>query len=690
MTNQMLMYLMIVVGGLFFAIVIAYVFLNKKLQSKETKYIAQLVEGTKTSNFSMDIFYQKLYIKCAKIPFLRRYVLKIRRRIEIINLEDEYLTRRQTAAILFKAIIAIVPLTILVIYLTRNNPILMLTLFLFELFFIETYMESMVDKIDNQLLRQQIDMFGEMRHSYHEYNMVEEALYDVAQNDEVEVSRQVEKIYEVLLSDDPETELEKYYDIAPNSYLKEFAGVSYLTKEFGDRKDKDGSSLYLKNLNNIVQEMQLEILKRDKLDYVFQSLSMIAAVPILFLDVMKNWAISQFAFTRQFYNGTGGFLAQMAIVILTIICYIFVRSLKDNGSVNTARNVENPWQKKLYEKKIVKKFIDYIMPKDGTKEYRKVTGLLKDNASKLKMEWLYINRVACTIISFIVSMFIILESHQYAINYVYTEPTSDYNLLGKMSEKEEATAMEKTQMDNVFLDEYRYDLSVTQEQLRETIAESDEYGSSTDKELDTITERIWSKLQIVQSEYLKWFELLISCAIAAIGYYGPIFLLQFQKKMRQMEMENEVMQFQTIILMLMKIERVNVEMILEWIERYSNIFKEPISRCVNNFESGAWEALEELKNELSFEQLIRLVEGLQSAVESIPIREAFDELDTERAYYQEKRKESNDRLISRKSMIGKVLGFAPMVILFVGYLIIPLCVIGLTSMTTAFDTMSAM
>ena len=41
-------------------------------------------------------------------------------------------------------------------------------------------------------------------------------------------------------------------------------------------------------------------------------------------------------------------------------------------------------------------------------------------------------------------------------------------------------------------------------------------------------------------------------------------------------MENEVMQFQTIILMLMRIERVNVEMILEWLERYSNIFREPI------------------------------------------------------------------------------------------------------------------
>jgi hypothetical protein len=157
-----------------------------------------------------------------------------------------------------------------------------------------------------------------------------------------------------------------------------------------------------------------------------------------------------------------------------------------------------------------------------------------------------------------------------------------------------------------------------------------------------------------------------------------------------MEMENEVMQYHTIILMLMKIERVNVEMILEWLERYSNIFREPISTCVNNFESGPWEALEELKNSLSFQELIRIVESLQAAVEKIPIREAFDELDTERAYYQEKRKESNERLIARKALIGKVFGFAPMVCIFVVYLIIPLCVIGLLSMTEAFSSMSSM
>ena len=55
-----------------------------------------------------------------------------------------------------------------------------------------------------------------------------------------------------------------------------------------------------------------------------------------------------------------------------------------------------------------------------------------------------------------------------------------------------------------------------------------------------------------------------------------------------------------------------------------------------------------------------------------------------------KRKETNERLISRKGMVGKVIGFAPMVCLFVGYLIIPLVFIGLSSMSSSFSSLSKM
>ncbi len=689
MSNDMLGKFIIGALALFGVLIVAFLIINKFTNKKNTKFVASLVDGTKTKSFSKEIMYQKIYLILIRIPFLRRYILKIRRRLEIINLEDEYLTRMQTAQMMTKAIIVVIPLTIIIILVAKSNTVLLATLLLFELFFIETLLSGMVDKVDNKLLKEQIDMFSEMRHAYHEFNLVEEAVYEVAQNDELDVSRQAQKIYEILISDDPEMELEKYYDIAPNSYLKEFAGISYLTKEFGDRKDSDGASLYLKNLNNITQEMQIEILKREKLDYVFQSLALIAALPILFLEPIKKWALSMFAFTKSFYDGKTGFIVQMLLIVVTFVCYIMVRKLKDNGSVDTGRDMQNPWEQKLYKKKFIKKFVDKIIPKEGTKEYRLKVKLMKESATKLKMEWLYIDRCAFAIVAFIISMFMFWELHNLTIEYIYTEPKADYDLLGNMNSDQEKSAMAELEVHNKYMDKYKSDHGVTVEMIQKDLTKEEYYKSATDDELKEAAEWIHDDLKTIQNEYMKWFEILISFGIAAIAYYGPIWMLMFQKIMRQMEMENEVMQFQTIILMLMKIERVNVEMILEWLERYSNIYREPISKCVNNFESGPWEALEELKNDVAFPQLIRIIESLQSAVEKIPIRQAFDELDTERAYYQEKRKESNERLISRKSLIGKVVGFAPMVAMFVGYLIAPLCVIGLLSMTEAFQNMSS-
>ena len=261
---------------------------------------------------------------------------------------------------------------------------------------------------------------------------------------------------------------------------------------------------------------------------------------------------------------------------------------------------------------------------------------------------------------------------------------------GDMSDSDEAKAMGITKQDNIFLDQFKGKLKTSQDDIAKAMKYSKYYKEATDDDIQTDAERVYKKLQTVNSEYMKWFEVLLAIVFALIGYMSPVWLLMFQKKMRLMEMEDEVMQFHTIILMLMKIERVNVEMILEWLERYSNIFKAPLSKCINNYEAGAWEALEAMKDEISYQEMTRIIESMQAAVEKIPIKEAFDELDTERAYYQEKRKESNNRLISKKGLIGKVIGFAPMVCVFVGYLIIPLVAIGMTSMSSSFSTMSKM
>ncbi len=693
MSNDILKYMLIGVGILFGIIVLAYLVLQRKMKASGIREIQKLRVGTEEKKFSKEILYQKLYVKYLKIPFIKRYLLKIRRRLEIINIDDEYLTRQQTSKILTNAILIIIPLTIIIVMMTKQNALLMVFLLVFEVFLTDTIIGGMVDKIDNKLLKQQINFFSEIRHAYHEYNMVEEAIYQVAQDDEQpEMARQAEKIYEVLISNDPEGELEKYYDIAPNAYLKEFAGISYLTKEFGDRK-VDGASLYLKNLNNITQEMQLEILKRDKLDYVFQSLSFISIVPILFMEPIKNWAVGQFSFTASFYEGKAGMIMQIFILIMTFVCYLLTRKLKDNGSVNTnTKNTENPWQAKLYKIKLVKKFVDLFIPKQGTKEYRKLQQDMKDAASKDKIQWIYINRILLCIITFIASIIIIMYLHNIVIQNVYTDPTADYNIIGQMSDAATKDAMAITESDNDYILHFKGDTSVTVNDIVKAMERgkiNKDYLESSAEEIQVAAERVLGKIQLVNSENMQWFELLLSMVFAIVAYNAPIWILKFQARMRQLDMEDEVMQFQTIILMLMRIERVNVEIILEWLEMYANIFKEPISKCVNNYESGPWEALEQLKEDVSYQQFIRIVESLQAAVEKIPIADAFDELDTERDYYQARRKESNERLISKKGMIGRGIGFAPMIVIFVGYLIIPLVFIGMTSMSASMSGIAA-
>ena len=688
-SSKIILYMLIAVGVLLGFIVVAYMVLRKKLQQSDVMQMQKLRAGTQEKTFSLEILYQKLYTKYIKTPFLKRYLFKIRKRLEIINVDDEYLTRKQTSQILTKALLIIIPLTLFIILIAKSNALLLSILLIFELFIIDTLVDGMVDKMDNRLLQQQIDFFAEIRHAYHEYNMVEEAIYQVAQDDEnVEMARQAEKIYEILISNDPESELEKYYDVAPNSYLKEFAGISYLTKEFGDRK-VDKTSLYLKNLNNISQEMQLEILKRDKLDYVFQSLSVISILPLLALEPIKNWAVSQFSFTSSFYLGKQGMIVQILIVILTFLCYTLTRKLKDNGSTTIDTRPTNPWQEKIYKLPVIKQLVDCFIPKDGTKERRRLTNLIKDSATKDKIQWIYVSRILLTIVAFAGSLIVFTQLHRIEIDYIYTQPTSTYNIVGEMSDKNLKSAQQLTESDNKFLNKFRGKTATTLEDIEKAMSRSEDYATSTDDEIEVAAKRVLEKLRKINSEYLSWFEMLLAMVFALVGYNLPIWLLYFQARMRKMEMEDEVMQFQTIILMLMRIERVNVEMILEWLERYSNIFKEPLAKCINNYESGSWEALEQLKDDVNYKDFIRIVESLQAAVEKIPIADAFDELDSEREYYQAKRKESNERLISKKGMIGKVIGFAPMVCLFVGYLIIPLVLIGLTSMNSSFAGMSS-
>ena len=132
MSNQTIFLLMGICAALLIALIIAYVIISKKSNKSEYKKIQRLQQGTKENKFSMEVLYQKLYVTYIRFPLIKRYVLKVRRRLEIINIDDEYITRRDAAKILTRALLILIPVALITIIITHTNTLLMVILLLFE------------------------------------------------------------------------------------------------------------------------------------------------------------------------------------------------------------------------------------------------------------------------------------------------------------------------------------------------------------------------------------------------------------------------------------------------------------------------------------------------------------------------------------------------------------------------------
>lgn len=666
-------------------VLLVYLRLLKHKYKKNSALFAKDNLVVKNKSSFKDIFdrlYQMVYMTFVKMPVIKYYTKKTRLKLEMTNDYTEYEIRKRTGKYMLIAVIFIF-VSLFVLLNLVNDLYMSLIVIVGVLIIAEKMIDLGITSVSNKILRQMPDTFTAIRHAFHEHGMIDEAFNTaIDEMGDKEIGPQLKKIKEAIISDNPEVELEKYYDTAPNRFLKLFAGISYLTYDLGDRK-VDGTSVYLKNLNNILQDIYLEILKQDKINYMFRSLNIIAVVPLICIKPLQAWAESNFPALSNFYNSSFGFIMQSLIIISIFVSYLMLRIVKeDSEQIKFDRVASVKWQDKLYKITIVKLVVDAFKSRPHTKKNRKETMLIKNTNSYLTIEWLYVNKITAAFVTFILALILMFNVTRIDVKATYNKISDEFLSFGQLTEQQEQAAQAINDRDKTYIDKYK-NKNVTKEQLEMEFA--DPVTGKADA--DEVT-RVYDKIQSVKNSYIKFWQVLTSFVLAFIAYYVPSIILFIRNKIREMEKENEIMQFQSIILMLMYIDRIDVQTILEWLCRFSYAFKEPIATCLNNYESGAYEALEELKEDVPYKDFQRIIEQLQSAVERIPIRDAFDELETERAFFHERRKEGNERLIKKKTAIGKVLGFTPMVLLIGGYLVAPLMIVSIMQMMSYFTKMS--
>lgn len=607
---------------------------------------------------NLNIIYEKIliiiYKNLSNNIIFQKYIMKIKNIYTILKPIDENTISIYTIKLFLK--IVGMSIIMLIIGICIGNFNLYYFIILCAVIYIITN-QTVNYKLkfeENKLLMQFEVFINNLRHCYYIHQRVEDALLMAIEDAEYDISIHINKIYDILLFDDIEN-INNYCYIAPNKYFSTFLAICRSSMTYGDCIF-NGNSTFLNNLEQIRNEINIEILKRKKTNHVFSGLVILTIIPIFFLKIIEKWALSNLPDLEKYYKGSYGAIVMIIMFLITIMSYSIVSRLKEEPiyikkDYNLLKKLENIY----IINKIVKTYI-------SMKNTYKLNQLLKRVLDEITIIQFYIRKFLIFITVFLFSLFII-------ISLLYTSKKEVINYIDNITFNTFFDSKQIEDYKNIirkYADKYKNNFDNNKELI---IKQLNNETKST-----YVNEILYNKIEECILKYnsykFKFLYFIISFIISYIFCNIPYFLLYIKKYMLKSNMENEVMQFYVIIIMLMHIERMNVETILLWLENFADIFKDAIGRCIDRYSYNEEEALERLKLEEDFPMFVRIVENLE-ACDSVGIESAFFEIDNQKEYFLEKRKQDNEINISNKGVIAKVIAYIPLIITLFLYLIIP-------------------
>lgn len=159
-------------------------------------------------------------------------------------------------------------------------------------------------------------------------------------------------------------------------------------------------------------------------------------------------------------------------------------------------------------------------------------------------------------------------------------------------------------------------------------------------------------------------------------YKLPYFKIVLKRQLMIMDSEEEIVRYQSVILMLMHMDRITVEQILKHIRDYAVIFQNEIDSMINGFSYEGMRVFKNVKENTGFMPMEKLMDGFLAA-DMLGIEQAFSGMERDRSYYVEKHKQENEEIITKKSVVAKALAFIPLCLVILIKLIIPFVLEGM-------------
>ena len=451
----------------------------------------------------------------------------------------------------------------------------------------EEKIEEDMSKLEYKVLKQLLKFVEDVKFRFQFDGMIEQAILYSINDADVEMSAHGQKIYECL-QESYYFDKQEYIEISPNHFFLTFYSLCETVMLYGDKKSENGS-VFLKNLGYLKEEINIELLKREKVNSNFLGLRSICIIPLFFIKVIEKWTISNIPELEASYTSDSGVFIDILLFLIAIISYKVVNLLKFGATKKITSEFIKNMSKVGFIDKIIRSYIGVFI-----KQSNKIKNLIKEVAYDYTLKEFMLKRFINSIIGFLLAFLVL--------------------------------------------------------------------GSSCFVNLISIGITNCIILSFIVMFFIFWYE---------------VFALKIKKQIILLEREDEIVRFQNIILMMMHMDKVTIEQILTEMERFAKVFRSKIENIVDRYTYKGKEVFEEAKEESGFRPFERLMDGF-IACDDTYIYNAFDDLEKDRRYFLDRHKQENDRIITDKTTIAKVLSFIPLCMIIALKLIMPFVLHGLT------------
>ena len=243
------------------------------------------------------------------LPLLRGEYRKLRSRVMLVEPGDIVDANARTTNIVTRSL-GLSLLVIIAAALMAGGDLYFTAAGLFVAYIIFTQTaRSRIERMELELLTQFSDFLADIRHYYHERKLVDEAIYMTLDSLPYGLSLHIHRIYDMVTSPDATQAAERYVQGSPNRFFTTFASICASITDYGDKQLENGSSLFLSNLNYLKEEVNMELLRRQNLAYLFKGLVTISIFPVIFIKPIEYWARNIMEGMEHIYSGIYGLAA---------------------------------------------------------------------------------------------------------------------------------------------------------------------------------------------------------------------------------------------------------------------------------------------------------------------------------------------------------------------------------------------